>query len=114
VNIASLSGIRGARAGAAYTASKFGLVGLTQNVAATFGPSGIRCNAVCPGGITTNIADGLVPSSHPERAEFYRRDAGRPGEATPEQIADVAYYLATDASRVNGAVMPVDGGWSAY
>jgi NAD(P)-dependent dehydrogenase (short-subunit alcohol dehydrogenase family) len=112
VNTASVAGLRGARAGAAYTASKFGLVGLTYNVAATFGPSGVRCNAICPGGMITEMAShGLT-----ERGAYLtRRDKHKPSPAEPEKVAAVALFLASDdAAHVNGAALPVDGGMLAY
>ena len=56
VNIASVAGLTGGRAGTAYTASKHALVGLTRSIAFTHIEDGVRCNAICPGGITTEIA----------------------------------------------------------
>ncbi|MFG1613801.1 SDR family NAD(P)-dependent oxidoreductase [Nonomuraea wenchangensis] len=113
VNTASEAGIRGGAAGAAYTASKHGLIGLTRSVAWAYAKDGIRCNAILPGPTATNIADG---------ATFDPAGAARLspvlalGElmAQPEQMADATLYLASDAaSFVNGAIVPVDGGWSA-
>lgn len=114
VNTASISALRGGRAGAAYTASKSGLVGLTQNVAATFAGSGIRCNAVCPGSVATNIHDSYDGTSE-RAARFLARDRDKPDPATPQQVADVIHFLGSDAAaRVNGAVVTVDGGWTAF
>jgi NAD(P)-dependent dehydrogenase (short-subunit alcohol dehydrogenase family) len=62
INIASIGGIAGARAGAAYTASKHGLIGLTLNIAATYGRDGIRSVAIAPGGVDTGISLGGEPS----------------------------------------------------
>jgi NAD(P)-dependent dehydrogenase (short-subunit alcohol dehydrogenase family) len=113
INVASVSGLAGARAGVAYTASKFGVVGLTKNIAATFADRGIRCNVICPGRILTGIADGIDIS--PGGVAVMTRDRDIPPEATPEQIAAVAGFLASDAaSYVNGAAIPVDAGWTAY
>lgn len=74
VNVSSVAGLRGARAGAAYTASKHGLIGLTRNIAATFGPQGVRCNAVCPGGTGFGSRGGRAPdaSSSDRGAEIGR------------------------------------------
>jgi len=113
INTASLSGIRGGRAGAAYTASKFGLVGLTQNIAATYGMQGIRCNAICPGAVLTDILgdEGLGPDAERIR----NRDREKPPAAAPDRIAHVALFLAMDeSSYMNGAIIPVDGGAGAF
>jgi NAD(P)-dependent dehydrogenase (short-subunit alcohol dehydrogenase family) len=116
VNTASVSGLRGARGGAAYTASKFGLVGLTQHIAATYGAYGIRCNAICPGGMGDKPKPDQRADHFTERGrQILTRDRDKPGLAPSEQVAAVAFYLVTDeAVRVNGAVIPVDGGWIAY
>jgi NAD(P)-dependent dehydrogenase (short-subunit alcohol dehydrogenase family) len=115
VNTASLAGLAGSRAGAAYTSSKHALVGLTKNVAATFGSSGIRCNAICPGHVRTKIMD--YPADQPESQRFrdLRLQASGNGiripTADPEEIARVALFLVSDdASFLNGAAIPVDGG----
>lgn len=113
VNTASVGGLRGGRAGAAYTASKFGLVGLTANIAATLGDKGIRCNAICPGSVNTNIGtNAQVSDAYMEI--LTRAMPMMPPPAAPEQIAAVAAFLASDdASYVNGAAFPVDAGWTA-
>ena len=61
VNIASTAGIHGGAAGAAYTASKHALVGLTRNTAWMYATAGVRCNAICPGATATNIAETMPP-----------------------------------------------------
>jgi NAD(P)-dependent dehydrogenase (short-subunit alcohol dehydrogenase family) len=116
VNTASVSGLRGARGGAAYTASKFGVVGLTLHIAATYGSRGIRCNAVAPGGMGSKPDPNKRVNHFTDRGlELLSRDRGKPDTAPAEQVASVAYFLATDAAqRLNGAVIPVDGGWIAY
>lgn len=113
VNTASVAGLRGGRAGAAYTASKFALVGLTMNIAATHGARGIRANAICPGSVATEISGGIELG---DRARaLLARDLEKPPAAVPEEIASVAVFLATDAaSRINGVAIPVDGGWISY
>jgi NAD(P)-dependent dehydrogenase (short-subunit alcohol dehydrogenase family) len=113
VNTASIAGIRGGLAGAAYTASKHALVGLTRNIASSFGGEGIRCNAICPGATGHGAKGAIEPGS-----EFSERGAARllgdPATleiGTPEQIASIALFLASDAaSRINGAVIVADGG----
>jgi NAD(P)-dependent dehydrogenase (short-subunit alcohol dehydrogenase family) len=116
VNISSTAGLRGGRGGAAYTASKWGLVGLTENIAATHGDRGIRCNAICPGNTGEGMGDRGGFDELDERSlRVLTRDRGKPEAGRPEQIASVALFLAGDgASRVNGAAIPVDAGWIAY
>ena len=116
VNVASTAAISGAAAGAAYTVSKHGLVGLTRNTAWMYAKRGIRCNAICPGGTATNIAetmpqDRLDPAGA-ERAMAY--SALIPAFLEPDDIAALALFLASDDSRhINGAIIPADGGWTA-
>ena len=115
LNTASLGGLYGGRAGLAYTASKFAVVGMTKNIAFMYGDAGIRCNAICPGGIQTNIGIGL---SKPSQRGLMRTQNGmglmdRLGD--PYEIAAAAVFLSCDAATfVNGATLTVDGGWSAY
>lgn len=116
INIASTAGISGGAAGAAYTASKHALVGLTRNTAWMYATKGIRCNAICPGGTRTNIAETMIPD---------RLDAAGAGRAgtfaalipamlESEDIAALALFLAADESRyINGAIIPADAGWTA-
>lgn len=114
VNIASIAGLSGGRAGTAYTASKHALVGLTRSIAFTHVEDGIRCNAICPGGVSTGIADRDDPRD-PFGAQRYRlAHATKPRHGEPDEIAAVAAFLASDqASFVNGAILPVDAGWTA-
>jgi NAD(P)-dependent dehydrogenase (short-subunit alcohol dehydrogenase family) len=116
VNVASTAGIEGGAAGAVYTVSKHGLVGLTRNTAWMYATRGIRCNAICPGGTATNIAESMPTERlDPEgaaRAQAYA--ALIPAFMTPEDMAGLALYLASDeAVRINGAIIPADGGWTA-
>jgi NAD(P)-dependent dehydrogenase (short-subunit alcohol dehydrogenase family) len=115
VNTASVAGMRGGRGGAAYTASKWALVGLTENIAATFGELGIRCNAVCPGPTGDRPPSETRPNLTDGARRLLGRDTQKPEPCPPEQVAAVVVFLATDAAaRINGAVIPVDGGWIAY
>lgn len=117
VNVGSSASLRGAAAGAAYTASKHGLLGLTENTAFTYASENIRCNAVCPGGVDTNIMDSadmskLNPADGMAALQPVHASAIR--NARPEEIANVIVFLLSDlASDVNGAVIPVDAGWTA-
>ncbi|MDN4070243.1 SDR family oxidoreductase [Paenibacillus vini] len=113
VNNASVGGLFGARGGAAYVASKHGLIGLTKNTAAVYGPKGIRVNAIAPGGVNTAIS-GTITAPNQLGMEAIGRAGNAPmGEA--EEIAYAALFLASDeASFINGAVLTADGGWTAH
>lgn len=114
VNVASVGGIRGGAAGAAYTASKHGLVGLTRSVAWTYAEDGIRCNVVCPGGVATNITTTATPRSPWGIGRLAKIHASATGMAQADEIATLVSWLASDeASNVSGAVVTDDGGWTA-
>ena len=112
VNVASEAGLRGSAAGVAYTTSKHAILGLTRSTAVFAGKAGVRCNAVCPGAVATNIeAASRSEVGMATLAPFF---ANIPSVATPEQLAAAICWLASDDSaNVNGAVLPSDGGWSA-
>ncbi len=116
INVASTAGLHGGAAGAAYTASKHGVVGLTRSTAWMYAKRGIRCNAICPGATITNIAesmpmDRLDPAGAARTGEFA---ALAPAYLAASDIAALALFLASDESRhINGAIIPADGGWSA-
>lgn len=115
INTASVGGLNGCRAGAAYTASKFAVVGLTKNIGFMYAKNGIRCNAICPGSIETNIAAGLASAS---QFGMGRATAGvslSPRNGKANEIATTALFLASDdSSFINGTTITVDGGWTAY
>jgi NAD(P)-dependent dehydrogenase (short-subunit alcohol dehydrogenase family) len=114
INIASVGGLAGGRAGAAYTASKHGLIGLTKNIAATYGPDGLRCVAIAPGGVNTGIPLGGEPSER-GYAALNRTLPANLRMAEPTELAQVATFLASDeASFINGTVITADGGWLAF
>ncbi len=113
INNASIGGLFGVRGGAAYVTSKHGLLGLTKNMAATYGMYGnIRVNAIAPGGVHTEIQTTITDPS-----ELGQKAIGAFGEAPmgdSMEIARVALFLASDESSfVNGAVLVADGGWTA-
>jgi NAD(P)-dependent dehydrogenase (short-subunit alcohol dehydrogenase family) len=110
VNIASIQGIVGARTSAAYTSMKHALVGLTRSAAVDYGPHNIRVNAICPGPIATRIAP--APGDELHARQLSKTPMGRVGQ--PREVACAALFLASDeASYITGAVIPVDGGWTA-
>ena len=115
INIGSIAGSAGYRAGAAYTASKHGLLGLTKNIAAFYGKKGIRCNALMPGGMRTNIGEAFANGINVEGQAIVRKTmANDVPLCDPKKIAATVLFLCSDAaSDLNGACVPVDNGWTA-
>lgn len=116
INVASVAGVSGAAAGAAYVTSKHAVVGLTKNTAWIYGPKGIRCNAIAPGGVTTNISASMDPSKIDpygmERATVFHKTM--PASLESIDIANLALFLASDEARyINGTIIPADAGWLA-
>lgn len=110
VNVSSAVALRGNPGQTAYAASKAGLVGMTRSLAREVGGRGITVNAVCPGVIETEMT-GEMPEAVRERL-IAETPAGRGGD--PAEVAAIIRFLASDeASYVNGAVIPVDGGLTA-
>jgi NAD(P)-dependent dehydrogenase (short-subunit alcohol dehydrogenase family) len=117
INISSVGGLQGARAGAAYTASKHGLIGLTKNTGYMYSKSGIRCNAIAPGAMETNIGS-TIDFNHLNPLASSMIMPGmviNPRTSNPMEVANVALFLASnEASFMNGAVVVADGGWTAF
>ena len=111
INIASFVALVGCSVPQdAYTASKGAVLSLTRSLAVQFGPKGIRTNAICPGPVETPLLmDWLVKDEEAKRIRLARNPTGRFGK--PEEIVNMAVYLASDESRwTNGASLVVDGG----
>ena len=102
INISSVSGMMGNAGQCNYSASKAGLIGLTKSVAKELAPLGIRCNAIAPGFIATDMTDNQT-----DNPLLNMIPLGRMGR--PEDVADAAAYLAA-ASYVTGEILRVDGG----
>jgi len=112
VNMASTAALQGQPFGAAYAASKAGVVALTRNIALDYGHIGLRCNAIAPGSINTGMTQQV---EFPEGANLktLKRIMSLPGFgfAGPEKIAAVAAMLVSDdGSHITGEVIRVDGG----
>jgi NAD(P)-dependent dehydrogenase (short-subunit alcohol dehydrogenase family) len=115
INVISLSANSGASAGVAYTASKHALMGLTRATAWAYAERGIRVNAILPGATATNIGKSIGPeASAIGKARSQRFQALNPAQMVPQDIADVALFLASErAVRINGAEINADGGWGS-
>lgn len=114
INTASTGGLNGAHAGATYGASKHAVIGLTKNTGYMYAQKGIRCNAIAPGAVATNISASMknINQFGMERTKVVQGVIPRVGQ--PEEIAQVALFLATEESSfVNGTVITADGGWTA-
>ncbi|KAH6906558.1 short-chain dehydrogenase/reductase SDR [Coprinopsis sp. MPI-PUGE-AT-0042] len=121
VNVSSKAGISGCSAGVAYTASKHGILGVTKNTAWIYKDDGIRCNAICPGSISTNIANTIdwntadhaaFNTLKPIMACHINMETGE-GLLQPQACAQAILFLASDLSTsMTGIVVPVDNGWS--
>ncbi|PSL36248.1 NAD(P)-dependent dehydrogenase (short-subunit alcohol dehydrogenase family) [Planomicrobium soli] len=114
VNTASTGGLNGAHAGATYGASKHAVVGLTKNTGFMYAKEGIRCNAIAPGGVATNIASSMTNINQFGAGRTQVVQAVMPRVGQSEEIAQVALFLASDESSfVNGTVITADAGWTA-
>lgn len=115
VNIASAGGLYGVRAGAAYTASKHAVVGFTKNTGFMYAQKGIRCNAIAPGAVQTNIGQSMKKINQFGASRQQLGMATNPRIGQPEEVAHLALFLASDdSSFINGTVVTVDGGWTSY
>ena len=115
INIASVAATRGGVAGAAYTTSKWAMIGLTKSTAAAYAQQGIRCNVICPGSMNTTITNDMDFGSMGQlfgtvlklnETSAGAADTGRLGRL-------VAFLCGEDGQDINGAVLRVDRGWTA-
>ncbi|WP_100011587.1 SDR family oxidoreductase [Lentibacillus sediminis] len=114
VNTASTGGLNGAHAGATYGATKHAVVGLTKNTGYMYAEKGIRCNAIAPGGVETNIGSSMKNVSEFGMSRTKAAQQVMPRTGKPEEIAQLALFLASDESSfINGTVVTADGGWTA-
>lgn len=118
VNIASVAGQIGVPRRFAYCATKGAVIAMTKQLAVDYVKEGIRCNAICPGTVYSPFVEGYVERFHKDTKEqtirelHARQPIGRMGR--PEEIADLAVYLASDeAGFMTGSELAIDGGWTA-
>jgi 3-hydroxybutyrate dehydrogenase len=122
INVASTHGLVASAQKAAYVAAKHGVVGLTKVVAVECADTGVTCNAICPGWVLTPLvqaqiearakADGIAPEQ--AKRNLLAEKQPQLQFTTPEQIAGLALFLASDtASNMQGSQLVSDGGWTA-
>ena len=113
INIASVGGLFGAKGGLAYVTSKHGIIGMTKHIAAIFGEEGIRCNAIAPGSIKTEIGNTVENPNMQVYNKVMKSASVLPVLGEPEDIANAILFLASDESKfINGATIVSDGGWT--
>jgi NAD(P)-dependent dehydrogenase (short-subunit alcohol dehydrogenase family) len=114
VNVSSIGGLTGSVAGTAYVSAKHGLIGLTRSIAYLYAKDGIRTNAVCPGGVETNIGRTAAPRVPWAFERMQPSFARATRTAQPDEIATLVCWLGSDeAVNVNGAIIASDGGFTA-
>ncbi|GAB14803.1 oxidoreductase [Arthrobacter globiformis NBRC 12137] len=114
VMTASISGTSADYAYSAYNAAKGALVNLTRSLAIDYAPMGVRCNAVAPGPVRTPLIEANF-RSHPGLEEAFIRTVPLGRLAEPEDVVAAFMFLASqEASFINGAILPVDGGVAAW
>ncbi len=106
VNIASIAGLVANKGGAAYTSSKHAVIGLTKHMSSAYAKEGVKINAICPGTIVTPLIKDVVANIPKDNVPMRRF-------GTPEEVADLVMFLASDdAAFMNGAIVPIDGGYT--
>ena len=106
VNIGSIAGLVANKGGAAYTTSKHAVIGLTKHLSSAYAMEGVKINCICPGTIVTPLIKDVVATIPKDNVPMRRF-------GQPEEVADLAVFLASDeAGFMNGAIIPIDGGFT--
>lgn len=113
INISSVGGLFGAKGGLAYVTSKHGIIGMTKHIGAIFAEEGIRCNAIAPGSIKTEIGSTVENPNMAVLDKVMKSTEVFPQAGEPEDIANIILFLSSDESKfINGATIVADGGWT--
>jgi NAD(P)-dependent dehydrogenase (short-subunit alcohol dehydrogenase family) len=124
INTSSVGGLRGSADGLSYTASKWGIVGLTKQATFVYAEHGITINAICPGVITTEIRKNsatVLGADAPDMQrgvgvdpDAFKRFVPAKRRGTAREVGDTVVFLASEhASYINGQAIAIDGGWTA-
>ena len=112
VNVASIAGLVGSAGISPYVASKHAVTGLTKTAALEYAQQGVRVNAVCPGGIDTDMVQSFLSPEFTREMIDTMHPIGRIGQ--PEEVAELMVWLCSDrASFITGSIIPIDGGFVA-
>jgi NAD(P)-dependent dehydrogenase (short-subunit alcohol dehydrogenase family) len=112
VNTASLAGVQASLTRPMYGASKSAVIGLTRSIATQYGKQGVRCNSISPGMVVTERSAGRIPA---HTLDGVRRHALLDRSATPDDVAELVAFLASDAAGfLTGLNIALDGGMSAH
>jgi NAD(P)-dependent dehydrogenase (short-subunit alcohol dehydrogenase family) len=114
ISTASIAGIQGYAGIHAYSAAKAAVINLTRSAATELAKDKIRVNCICPGGINTPLIYNNIPGGADTTAQFLSKMQPMPREGRPDDIANMALFLASDESEwITGTAMVVDGGFTA-
>ena len=123
INVASAHALVASPFKSAYVAAKHGIAGLTKTVALEVAKEGVTCNAICPGYVWTPLVEAQIPDTMKARGmtkEQVINDVLLEAQPTKqfvtiEQVAGLAAFLCSDvAASITGAIIPIDGGWTAH
>lgn len=115
INTSSVGGLYGGRGGLAYVASKHALIGMTKHIGFMFQDKGIRCNAIAPGSIGTEIGLKVTNPNMSVLNKLMKHFELFPQTGEPNEIANIILFLASEESSfINGTTIVADGGWTAF
>lgn len=115
INTSSVGGLYGGRGGLAYVASKHALIGMTKHIGFMFQDKGIRCNAIAPGSIGTEIGLKVTNPNMSVLNKLMKHFELFPQTGEANEIANIMLFLASEESSfINGTTIVADGGWTAF